>query len=107
MTTYVYIPQLEVFTQIGRLDSLAHLTEAIRLMSSLLASEAASVQYPLIRTALQTIDRKLAHHERKRDTLQELFKSLLHELMTGRIRVHDLDIDTTALIGEPTGGEDK
>ena len=60
-----------------------------------------------ISTALQTIDRKLAHHERKRDTLQELFKSLLHELMTGRIRVHDLDIDTTALIGEPTGGEDK
>ena len=60
-----------------------------------------------ISTALQTIDRKLAHHERKRDTLQELFKSLLHELMTGRIRVHDLDIDTTALIGEPTGEEDK
>ena len=53
MTTYVYIPQLEVFTQIGRLDSLAHLTEAIRLMSSLLASEAASVQYPLIRHAAQ------------------------------------------------------
>ena len=76
-------------------------------MTRHLASEAASVQYPLIRTALQTIDRKLAHHERKRDTLQELFKSLLHELMTGRIHVHNLDIDTTALVGEPTGADDK
>jgi type I restriction enzyme S subunit len=59
-----------------------------------------------IATALQTIDRKLAHHERKRDTLQELFKTLLHELMTGRIRVHGLDIDITALAGGPTGGDD-
>lgn len=59
-----------------------------------------------IATALQTIDRKLAYHERKRDTLQELFKTLLHELMTGRIRVHELDIDITALAGGPTGGED-
>lgn len=59
-----------------------------------------------IATALQSIDRKLAHHERKRDTLQELFKTLLHELMTGRIRVHELDIDITALAGGPTGGED-
>lgn len=58
-----------------------------------------------IATALQTIDRKLAHHERKRDTLHELFKTLLHELMTGRIRVHELDVDITALAGEPTGGE--
>lgn len=57
-----------------------------------------------IATALQTIDRKLAHHERKRDTLQELFKTLLHELMTGRIRVHELDIDITTLAGESTGG---
>lgn len=58
-----------------------------------------------IATALATIDRKLAHHERKRDTLQELFKTLLHELMTGRIRVHELDIDITAVAGGPTGGE--
>ena len=44
---------------------------------------------------LETIDRKISLHERKRATLQELFKTLLHQLMTGQIRVHDLDIDTT------------
>lgn len=59
-----------------------------------------------IATALQTIDRKLAHHERKRDTLQELFKTLLHDLMSGRIRVHELDLDITAPTVGITGGED-
>lgn len=44
---------------------------------------------------LQAIDRKISVHERKRATLQELFKTLLHQLMTGQIRVHDLDIDTS------------
>ncbi len=43
---------------------------------------------------LGAIDRKITIHERKRDTLQELFKTLLHELMTGQIRVADLYIDT-------------
>jgi type I restriction enzyme, S subunit len=42
---------------------------------------------------LQTIDQKISVHERKRATLQELFKTLLHQLMTGQIRVHELDID--------------
>lgn len=43
---------------------------------------------------LGAIDRKIAAHERKRGALQELFKTLLHQLMTGQIRVADLDIDT-------------
>jgi len=46
---------------------------------------------------IQTIDRKIAIHERKRATLRELFKTLLHKLMTGEIRVTDLDIDTSAV----------
>ena len=36
---------------------------------------------------VQAIDGKIAHHERKRAVLQQLFKTLLHDLMTGRIRV--------------------
>jgi type I restriction enzyme S subunit len=50
-----------------------------------------------IATILQTIDRKISVHERKRTTLQELFKTMLHQLMTGEIRVNDLDIDVTEL----------
>lgn len=46
---------------------------------------------------LKALDRKIALHERKRATLQELFQTLLHQLMTARVRVHDLDIDTSGI----------
>ena len=48
-----------------------------------------------IAAILQTIDRKIAVHERKRAMLQELFKTLLNQLMTGELRVDKLDIDTS------------
>lgn len=46
---------------------------------------------------LKTIDRKIFAHQRKRTMLQELFRTLLNQLMTGEIRVSDLDIDTSAV----------
>lgn len=42
---------------------------------------------------------KAAVHRRRRALLGELFRALLHQLMTGRIRVHDLglpELDTAA-----------
>lgn len=48
-----------------------------------------------IASILQAIDRKISVHERRRATLQELFKTLLHKLMTGKIRVDKLNIDTS------------
>ena len=39
---------------------------------------------------LDAIDRKVDLHHRKRGVLEELFKALLHKLMTREIRVHDL-----------------
>ena len=41
---------------------------------------------------LDAIDRKIDVHRRKREVLDELFKALLHKLMTGEIRVGELDI---------------
>ena len=41
---------------------------------------------------LDAIDRKIALHQRKRAVLEDLFKALLHKLMTGEIRVADLDL---------------
>lgn len=41
---------------------------------------------------LDAIDRKIDLHKRKRAVLNELFKSLLQKLMTGEIRVTDLDL---------------
>jgi type I restriction enzyme S subunit len=45
---------------------------------------------------LDAIDRKIDLHKRKRAVLGELFKALLHKLMTGEIRVADLDLSALA-----------
>ena len=51
-----------------------------------------------IATALETVESKLAHHRRKHATLSALFRTLLHQLMTAQLRVHDLDLsDACAL----------
>lgn len=43
-------------------------------------------------TVLDALDRKIGLHQQKRGVLEELFKALLHKLMTGEIRVTDLDL---------------
>ncbi len=45
---------------------------------------------------LDALDRKIALHRQKRAVLEELFQSLLHKLMTGEIRVGDLDLSALA-----------
>lgn len=45
-----------------------------------------------IAAILDVIDRKIDLHRRKRAVLNDLFKALLHKLMTGEIRVADLDL---------------
>ena len=41
---------------------------------------------------LDAIDRKIDLHRRKRAVLDDLFKALLHKLITGEIRVADLNL---------------
>lgn len=41
---------------------------------------------------LNQIDQKLKNHQRKKQLVEELFKTLLHQLMTAQIRVNDLDL---------------
>ncbi len=49
--------------------------------------------------SLSALDDKLALSERKRAHYADLFKTLLHQLMTAQIRVNDLDLDA---LGVPT-----
>ena len=44
---------------------------------------------------LQTLDEKLTVHESKKAAMQDLFKTTLNQLMTGAVRVANLDIDTS------------
>jgi type I restriction enzyme, S subunit len=46
-----------------------------------------------IASILKTIDGKIEVHERKREAAKQLFNTLLHQLMTGEVRVANLDID--------------
>jgi type I restriction enzyme S subunit len=50
---------------------------------------------------LDALDRKIDLHKQKRVVLEELFQSLLHKLMTGEIRVSELDL--SALSTEVAG----
>jgi len=45
-----------------------------------------------ITATLDAIDAKIDLHKRKKAVLEELFRALLHKLMTGEIRVGDLDL---------------
>lgn len=43
-------------------------------------------------TMLDVLDQKIALHQQKKSVLNELFRSLLHKLMTGEISFEDLDL---------------
>lgn len=49
-----------------------------------------------IAEAIDAIDYKRAMQEDRRTLLQELFRTLLHQLMTAQIRVHELDLSGLA-----------
>ena len=55
---------------------------------------------------LDAIDRKIDLHRRKRAVLEELFKTLLHKLMTGEVRVGELGCDDSGIeIRQQVNGE--
>ena len=45
-----------------------------------------------IASILSTVDKKIEAEENKKKALDELFKSLLHNLMTGKVRVNHLEV---------------
>lgn len=45
--------------------------------------------------ALDAVNDKIEMAERKLESLKEIFQSMLHQLMTGQIRVKDLDLEVT------------
>jgi type I restriction enzyme S subunit len=47
-----------------------------------------------VANAIQNLETKAELHNRKCGQLQDLFRALLHELMTAKIRVHDLELST-------------
>lgn len=62
------------------------------------------VEQDEIVTILDSVDRKIDLHQKKREVLEELFESLLHKLMTGEIAASDLDL--SALLPASTQPEE-
>jgi type I restriction enzyme S subunit len=68
--------------------------------ATLMGHEVAAFKIPLpdlqaqkeIASAIQNLERKKELHERKKSQLQDLFCTLLHELMTAKTRVHDISL---------------
>ena len=46
-----------------------------------------------IANILLTIDNKISLEENRKDLLEKLFKTMLNKLMTGQIRVKDLNVE--------------
>ena len=71
--------------------------------SNISASKLKTFQVPVpamdeqleIASILRTMDQKIDIHIAKKSALQDLFKTMLNKLMTGEIRVNDLDIDVS------------
>lgn len=82
-----------------RLRSFSHGAQQQNLNKDLVGSfkvpQADPDEQKEIANILQTIDRKISVHERKRAALSDLFQTLLNQLMTAQIRVDKLDIDTS------------
>jgi type I restriction enzyme, S subunit len=57
-----------------------------------------------ILTILNALEAKRAVHIRTRVSLKEAFRTLLHQLMTAQVRVHDLDLSALEEATQPAGG---
>ena len=70
--------------------------------ATLMSNEISEFKIPLpdmetqkeVANAIQNFETKAELHNRKCGQLQDLFRALLHELMTAKIRVHDLELST-------------
>lgn len=61
-------------------------------LSNLLIPIAPADEQQLMADILSTVDHKIEAEENRKAALQELFKSMLHQLMTGELRVTDLEV---------------
>ncbi len=57
----------------------------------------------VIADTLSKVDSKRRTHEQTRDAFAALFRTLLHQLMTAQIRVHDLDLSALEEAAQPAG----
>jgi len=60
-------------------------------------------EQPLVMSALDAANATLTLHRRSHGLLSELFRKLLHQLMTAQVRAHDLDLSAVEEAGGSGG----
>jgi len=63
------------------------------LLSSLTFPKAPFNEQTKVKTMLTIVNKKIYTEQKRKNTLQSLFNSMLHHLMTGKLRVKDLDLN--------------
>ena len=63
-------------------------------LATLLVPKPAIDEQKVIADALASTDEKACNHAASKATLEALFRTLLHKLMTAKIRVHDFDLSS-------------
>jgi type I restriction enzyme S subunit len=86
-----YLRQKGIFFQLSRRAVNQANFNANELGGLEISFPSLSVQEPIINTLLK-VDQRIAVEEKRKQSLEVLFKSLLHNLMTGKVRVGDLDL---------------
>ena len=71
------------------------------ILSKLLIPRPALSEQSTIAEAFESLDEKVENHTKKKTALESLFKTMLHELMTGKTRVSDVDFKKGYKIDEP------
>lgn len=64
-------------------------TNAMKMLKVVLPDEAEQAE---IATCFKSLDRKIVVAGQMREQLQDLFRTLLHELMTAKTRVHEIEL---------------
>ena len=73
-------------------------------LETLLVPKPDIAEQKVIANALASVDTKARNHAASKATLEALFRTLLHQLMTAQVRVHDLDLAALEDAARPAGG---
>jgi type I restriction enzyme S subunit len=93
--------QYERLRGMGSLGHVSHLN--LGYLRELLVVVPPLADQQQIAAIFDALDQKIDLHRRKREVLEELFKSLLHKLMTREIAVEDLELSALQADKEPAG----
>lgn len=92
-STFLWHYLMSCYERLRGMGSLGHVSHLnLGYLRDLLVIMPPLAEQKEIAEILNALDRKFDLHHKKRTVLDELFKAMLHKLMTGEIRVDELDL---------------